>query len=532
MLKPSSLVWLLVALTVLFGLVANAGIGGGSDSYGYVSQADLWIKGQLHIEQPLAGKVPWPFGQLTLTPLGYRPTADGTAIVPVYAPGLPLMFAAVKRVAGQCAIRWVVPLAGGLLVAATFGIGRIMFSDQIGAAAAWLVVTSPVVLMMVKETMSDLPAAAGWGVAIFGCLLGSRKGALLAGLAAATAILIRPNLAHVGLLMGLWLVVRDSHWKPARFDPGRTLLYGIPVTAACLAVALINKNLYGAMTSSGYGTLGAIYLPARVPANFLQYGAWLVQAETPLAVAGLIALLVPLRLLTKGRLDVAGRGLLACMCVGVIGAYLLWTVFDVWWYLRFLLSSWPAIFVSTAWLLSWPSGRTFGKAGTIVLLGLGLHGIWFSYRAGTFDVGEGERRYATVARLVRRATPAQSIILSMQHSGSVRYYGGRMTLRYDVLNRNWLDPGIAWLNQQGVHPYLLLDEWEVQDFQRRFQGESALADLTAARVFEYHASTTTYLYDLLKIDRSAERPTIFTAANVRTPSCPEPEPAPQLVLKD
>ena len=72
MLKPSALVCLLVVWTVLFGLVGNTGIAGGSDSYGYVSQADLWLNGSLRIEQPAARKLPWPNSQWTLAPLGYR----------------------------------------------------------------------------------------------------------------------------------------------------------------------------------------------------------------------------------------------------------------------------------------------------------------------------------------------------------------------------------------------------------------------------------------------------------------------------
>jgi hypothetical protein len=47
----------------------------------------LWASENLIVAQPIAAKVPWPSADWTFTPLGYKPTADGTAIVPIYAPG-------------------------------------------------------------------------------------------------------------------------------------------------------------------------------------------------------------------------------------------------------------------------------------------------------------------------------------------------------------------------------------------------------------------------------------------------------------
>ena len=120
-----------------------------------------------------------------------------------------MMMAVLKGVVGQCAVAWLVPLCGGLLVAATFGIGRLIFSDQVAAAGAFFVAISPAVLTMLAQPMSDVPVAAFWALATYGCLLDSRKGDVVAALSASIAILIRPNLAHLGLLMGLWLMARE-----------------------------------------------------------------------------------------------------------------------------------------------------------------------------------------------------------------------------------------------------------------------------------------------------------------------------------
>jgi hypothetical protein len=506
-------------------------VAGGSDSYGYVSQADLWLDGNLHLSQPQARQAPWPFAQWTLSPLGYRPSVDRGSIVPVYAPGLPIMMAAAKGMAGQGAMAWLVPLFGGLLVWATFAIGRLTFSDQIGAAGAFLVATSPTLIYMLAQPMSDLPVAACWALATYGCLLDSRKGILLAGCSAATAILVRPNLAHLAGLMALWLLVREVRAGRLPVRPWRFAMFALPVVAAAAGVALLYRDLYGSATTSGYGPVGMIYTLSSGPANLWRYGWWLIQSQTPLALAGVVAVFLPAAML-KSAGATRGRSLLALICAGAVAGYLFWNVFDAWWYLRFLLPAWPAIFLSAAWLLAWPSGRSLTKPAAVVLACVGFYGIWFAYRAGAFDFGEGDRRYATAARLVRSATPPNSIIISTQHSGSVRYYGGRMSLRYDWLSERWLDRSVEWLGLHGVHPYILLDEGEIAEFRRRFAGLNVLGQLNVAKVWEYHGSTHVILFDPLQPARPGEQVVIITTADVKIPFYPEPAPPPELVIKD
>ena len=49
------------------------------------------------------------------------------AIVPVYAPGLPLAMAALQRVFGYCAAFWVVPLCAGAAIWLAFVLGDQVF---------------------------------------------------------------------------------------------------------------------------------------------------------------------------------------------------------------------------------------------------------------------------------------------------------------------------------------------------------------------------------------------------------------------
>ncbi len=178
---PSAFRWLLVASVVLIGFFRGSGIAGGSDAYGYLSQAELWLHGMPRISQPEARSVPWPIGEWTFSPLAYRPSPSGDAIVPIVAPGLPLILAAFMFAGVSCAAKIVLPMSAGILVAVTFSIGSKVKSDQLGAAAAWLVATSPIVLYTMMWPMSDMPAAAFWGLAVYGCLCRSRAGSFLGG---------------------------------------------------------------------------------------------------------------------------------------------------------------------------------------------------------------------------------------------------------------------------------------------------------------------------------------------------------------
>ncbi len=62
---------------------------------------------------------------------------------------------------------------------------------------------------MTKSMMSDVPAAAFWGLALACVLKQTRLAVAGAGLSVAMAILIRPNLVPVAAVFGLWCAWRD-----------------------------------------------------------------------------------------------------------------------------------------------------------------------------------------------------------------------------------------------------------------------------------------------------------------------------------
>ena len=519
------------------GLARNSWTAGGADSYAYVSQADLWLHSRLKTPVPIASSAPWPKAIWTFTPHGYRPSVDQSGIVPVTAPGLPLMMAAATIVAGHCAMFWVTPLSGALLVFMTFAIGRRLGSSSIGLAAAWLVATSPAVLAMLVSPMSDVPAAAFWATAIFFALGDSSGAAVAAGLASSAAILVRPNLAPLAVVIVCWTIV--VRLKPDTTDTTpsvvsafrRTALLAAGLAPGCLLVAWVNQRLYGSPFSSGYGDVNALFSLGNVGLNFRQYGRWLIESQTPLAVLGIAALVIPARSMWPTRRWQHAAWLLAGF-VGVVWVlYCIYTPFDAWWYLRFLLPCWPAICLGSATLvvrLAEHRHVLWRIAAVAVLAAAGAHGIYFAAHHAAFPSGEGDHRYVSIAMLVEQYTDPHSVIITGQNAGAIRYYGGRTTLRFDYLDEAWLDRAVQWLADHGRRPYFLLEEWEVPVFQQRFAGRNTLGAVALAPVLAYHAPGvpgSVFLFDPARADGPTARPVPPPAARAK---CVEPAPAPAL----
>jgi hypothetical protein len=464
------------------GIARNSWTAGGADQYAYVSQADLWLQRDLTIEVPLATAAPWPEAVLTFMPHGFRPAVTGDALVPVTAPGLPLMMAGAKMIAGHCAMFLVTPLSGALLVWVTFAIGRRLGSDRLGLAAAFLVATSPAVLAMLVSPMSDVPAAAFWALAIFFTLGASTRSALFAGLAASVALLIRPNLVPLAALLVLW------KFGTAGLKASITTALG--ALPGCLFVTWLNHTLYGSPLASGYGSLSLLFSLSHIPANIARYGRWLLQSQTPLALIGIVALLVPPKTIWPTRELRQTAHLLAATVIVVWAIYLIYLPFDAWWFLRFLLPAWPAMCLGAAAVLVRMASahRVAVRAFAYVLLAaVGAHNLYYASTHGAFPTGEGDHRYVSIAKMVEQATDPSAVIFTGQHSGPIRYYAGRTIVRFDLLDRVWLDRAVQWLAAQGRRPYFLLEEWEMIEFQQRFAASNALGKIVVAPVMDYRA---------------------------------------------
>jgi len=467
-----------VAIVVLcVGLRYDTKSAGGSDPYGYVSEADLWLNLHLRVAQPFVSELPIPFADRAFAPLGYAPVGDDHVIVPTYPPGLPLLMALAKLTAGRAGLFAVVPILGATAIWLCYLLGARVASPVVGAVAAIALAASPAFLFMLMQPMSDIPAAAFWTAAILFTLGSKRFSAPLAGACCAAAIVIRPNLAPLAAIPFGYLLWTRGGWRT----------FALAVVPGAALVAAFNAHLYGSPLASGYGEVHSLYAWRNASINLRQYSGWLLDTQTPIVFASLAALLWT----RPRRIPV----LFVLFIGGVFSAYLFYAPFDAWWYLRFLLPMFPLLLILTAAGAVAVTARIPRLlqvlAWTIVpVLVLGYQ-IDYAVSRGVFAQREAERRYEIVGHYVAASTPANAVLLSMQHSGSLRYYGHRTTLRYDSIAPESLDSTIALLREKGYRPFIVLDEWEVPVFRGRFAlsetGRLAwapMADFSTVRVYE------------------------------------------------
>jgi hypothetical protein len=495
---------------VFLGMKLGTQIAGGADSYGYVSQAYLWANGDLTPEQPFARDMPFPDAVHAFAPLGYRPSLDGGSIAPIYAPGLPMMMAALIFPFGECGPFLVVPLLGGLLVWVTYKIGeRVSASRLLALAATILMASSPTFLFMLLAPMSDVPVAGLFCAAVLAALTPMRGRAFVTGLLVGASVVVRPNLAPMALIFAVYLAWLDTSWR----DRIVTLIaFGVGCLPSAIAVAIIHTHLYGAPWRSGYGGFDTLYAWSHFWKNVEQFGTWWVETQTPAALLFVVPFLVIWTLPAEQRRSMVFLGAFAA---GVWLCYLFYIPFDAWWYLRFLLSSFPPLLILTVWgwriMLRWMSSgfRMVVLTGTVAIVA-GFQ-IGRVQDMSVMKMAEGESVYYSTGRYLRRVLPKNAVILSMQHSGSLRIYADRLTLRYDWIDPAWYQRTLDGLVAKGYRPYLVLGQAEEPDFRTRFNLPQTLGDnAPGVLMAQLWWPSKVLLYDPLR-ETPGEKPRVIPA---------------------
>jgi hypothetical protein len=479
---------LAAVIVVIVGWTQGAWVVGGADSYGYASQSQLWTRGVLRQQPALFRSLSDVVSIDLMTPLGYRPSVDRETIAPSYPPGLPIVMAVFRVVAGSESVFWVVPIFTGVLVWATYLLGVRVHGPLVGAVAAVLVATSPPLLVQLTAApMSDLPATAWWTLALGLATIERRIGALGAGAATGMAILTRPNLAPLLILVAGLLIWRlMSARRPHREVWQQVFLFGLSSIPACLAFGAINDALWGSALTSGHGTLSELFSPSNIWPNVVLYPRVIAQ-EMPIVFALPMAWWLRKRLALDGDVTVV-MALGAFIC-GVSLAYLAYPAYDSAKNLRFLLPAIPALMVLAslaALSILATLTRTHAAACLVLMAVIGGYGVHTARKLTAFDM-EHLQRFPLAGEYIKRELSQRSVVLAMLHSGSATYYSGRPTLRYDLLLPSQLDPLVDVLLQRGYEPYLLLDSDERMAFQDRFRGQSRLAALDWPPLVSLHS---------------------------------------------
>jgi hypothetical protein len=491
----------LAAVAVAMALRVSAFEVVGADIYGYISQAHLWAAGNLVQHEPLSLRAPWPEPEWTFSPLGYRPGLERGTITPAYPPGLPLLMAGFLLLFGRESPFFVVPLLGAVAIVAAFLLGRRVAGRACGLATAALLMTDPVFLFQLKEPMSDVPAAAWWLLAILLASTTTRWRIFSAGLAASAAILTRPNLVPLGAILGLFvLLYSEKEWRARLLN---ACVFSAGVIPGCLVIAVVNAKLYGSPLLSGYGDTSLLFKREYFSTNLAQYSRWLLEMETPLILLAPVGWFLLKR--REGSSDIGRFGaqgrfsqLIVVFVVGLYACYATYVPFSNWTFLRFLL---PAI--ALLLLLC---------ALAVVEIGERLHSFFprflvaasflvlLAWRWDILDLKPlrpHDRRSAVVGEYVQDHLPPNAAVFSLFQSGSIRYYSGRLTLRWDLLPADWLDRSVEFLESSGYRPFLVIaEDWERAQFVERFSGHSRIGSLSLTPIATYHGDSRADLYDL------------------------------------
>ena len=481
--RPFFLVPLIALATLAVTIHYGSFVAGGSDSQGYLSQARLWTQGWPIVHEPLITQTT-ALGSWTFIPIAYRPGRDFGTFVPITSIGYPLMMAAVVRLFGSGSEMYVVPFAAAALVFFTGWIGRRIGGDVAGVLSSLLLATSPIFLFQSLQPMSDVPAACLWLLAAASVMARRRWVQAAVVPAVALAIMTRPNLVPLALPLAIFAAfVRRGETRP--YDWTAAVLVAAGFALGATAVAYSNSVLFGAPQSTGYGRLGNLYGTEYLLPNLQRYARWVFDTETyliPLAAVGLI------RLALAGGIQRMWVWFTAAIVSVVCVSYFFYTAFDNWTYLRFLLPAFPLVFIAYACVVQRPV-----LAALLTLPILAGH-VSFIATHGVLQTAVAEQRYIEVADYVSKSLPENSLLISAQHSGSIRYYTSRKTLRFDWLEARNLDNALRQTTALGYRPYILLDDWEEAWFKSRFRRNPIsrldwppLAEFNRARIYDLAA---------------------------------------------
>jgi len=455
----------IVVLAVIFGSVGTwfrflLTTIGGADSYGYVSAAHLLGSGRLIDAAPIAEWLSASNRLALASPLGWAPAPDGSGIVPAYPLGWPFVMAAFSAIAGSQAVFFVAPLLAIVTLVLVYRLTREWFDEDVALLSVAIVAWNPVFVAYAKQPMSDVPATFWLTLATWLAFRAGTASGFVAGVAAGVAVITRPALLVAAAVVPLVAWRGDS--------PRQRLV--ITATGAAIGVAVqmaLQAKLFGSPFATGYGSADLLFSTSFLPVNL---GIYARQIWIALGALWLIGL-------AWGVLDTpaALRWRLLAIASAVALPYLFYLPFDHWETLRFLLPGLVPLSVMSARgllrLARIPSPPLLAALFTIVFaIGWMARSELLLRQSSAWDIQSLEARYPLAGEWLNVNTPPDSIALAFQHSGSLRWYGKRQTLRWDLIEPERLVTTVRELESRGATVYVALEGDEVAMFEKQFAG--------------------------------------------------------------
>ncbi|MGH7944421.1 MAG: ArnT family glycosyltransferase [Opitutaceae bacterium] len=443
---------------------------GASDSSGYLNGARLLAAGKLQTQLRLPPEL-WPpsaADQRVFTPLGFVTSPQPTHMIPAYATGLPLHFAAAAKILGWSIGPRVIELfAAAAAVWLCYLVGREPgLPASLAGAGATVLAVCPIFLFTSIQALSDTLATT-WCLAAFYCALRARQStgwAAACGAALSIAVLVR--LTNLFLVPAL-LVLLGLDWRRLI----RFALAGVPAAAW---LAFYNRHQFGGVLATGYGSVAGDFTPGNGVPTLIHFAKWL-------------ALLLPAILLILPVAALAGRSTrtrellaLAIAFCAIAGFYLFYDISQqVWWCLRYILPVVPFLIVAgllgVEALARGPAARGrrgFRPLAAIVIAGWAVCGsLCWTNQLHVLLVQRYEQTYADASLVARERLPTGSLVAANNFSGSIYFYTEFPVLRADIVVAEEFVRYAAIARQAGRPICAVLFDFEEEEAFARCPGQ-------------------------------------------------------------
>jgi hypothetical protein len=431
---------------------------GGADSYGYVSASQLIAGGRLIDVAPMAEWLSAANRLAIASPLGWAPAPDGVGIVPTYPIGVSALMALFTIVGGPSAAFFVSPVAGVITLWLVYRLARDWYDAETALFATAVVAWNPVFITYAKQPMSDMAATMWIMLALVLAVRSSSISGFAAGLAAGAAVITRPALLVAAAVIPLAARKGDRAWQ-------RLAISASGLGIGVIVQMVIQNHLFGSPVATGYGT-ASVLSPTHFTTNggiFVRHG-W--EVVGPLWIPGLIIGLFAARPEPRSKP--------ALIFGAVTLPYLFWLPFDHWETLRFLLPGLVPLTVVVAdglvHIARVPRNAVARTAIMLAFIAL-IAGLSENLlrKSSVWEVASMEARYPLAGEWINVNTPAESVVMANQHSGSLRWYGKRQTIRWDFVEPDQLATTVQELQSHGATVYVALEGNEVEMFDQRFK---------------------------------------------------------------
>jgi Dolichyl-phosphate-mannose-protein mannosyltransferase len=442
-------------------------VAGGSDSSGYLSTARSLSRGHIVQDVPELSELQLSDDWLPVfMPLAYVAGPSQHTMAPLVTPGVPLHMALAARIGGWARSPFLVsPILALLSLILVYALAREFGLSSLSALSASLILAlCPAFMTYGMQPMSDV-IATFWILLTLLLCLRSKKNARIAtaaGAAFGIAVLVRPT--NILLLAALLFALPLKAKQLLLFVAG-----GLP----CAVLFLIyNSIAYGHATQTGYGAVGGMLAWSTFPKQFAFYSYQLLWQLSPLIPLAWLALTVRRRVALRQRL------ILFVWPAAFLLFYSFNGPFDAWWYVRYLLPAVPGIILGA--LVFWEDvAQSRRKVGPRALAAIGVTLVLVIaatevYQVAHYDVLENhkaEDRYVEASGLAARSFPERALVLSMQMSGSLRYYTSLRVARWDMLDNEKMDLLRKRAQEKGERLYAVLFPFEVEEVKRRVHGQ-------------------------------------------------------------